>query len=294
MFFISVLSDAVPTADLNVSTEKLIHQLKIVRKIFQISACVALSLITGCSINESATKQPLSPKQNVHTNRPPEIAALQFSANNITVCDSIYFQCMARDPDNDSLTYKWHSCKVTDNSELKNYRIIQTEYNGIFIKKGSKTTWIPGALKGKYLIIVNVIDSAGYEVSALTIVNVEHKICDNILMVFEVSEIEGKSAEEYSKISKIVPSTITLSNWHDFEFAGKVHFYSLGWREINNFINGLAADKSFYIDFSDLYAPDGKIAFSNMQICNENLTGFWTLICSACDWPVLSITAIRK
>lgn len=210
------------------------------------------------------------------------------------MCDTIQFSCSAKDPDHDSLTYNWYSFKLSDNSDPNQFKIIKTDYNGQFLEQGAKVRWKPGALKGNYLILLKVTDIAGYEEVKDVIINVEHNLCDNIQMVFTVSEIEKKSIDEYAQLFDIVPSKIVLANYHDFEFEGMVYFNSSGWRDIHNFNSKLNRKKAFYTDFPDRYVADRMVVFTDIEISLDRMVGNWVLSCSTCDGAVQSFVAMRE
>lgn len=111
----------------------------------------------------------------IKTNLPPTSITLESSADTITLWDSLNLTCTVEDPENDPLSYEWTSYRITANSTLENYEIIKLSYwlnQGEFILYGKDAIWKPGKLEAKHLIVCNVQDKAGYEITAKKVVQV--------------------------------------------------------------------------------------------------------------------------
>ena len=262
-------------------------------KIFFIEIIIRTTLFIACTSFESAPIEAPTQSTVVYINQPPVIKELLFKTTNVSVCDSINFTCTAEDPDNDSLKYEWYSYKLIDTDNSKTLKIFQTEYNGTFKEIGSKTTWLPGALKGKYIIIVKVTDPAGYEAIKDVVVNAYHELCDNIHLVFDIKKIGTFEIEEYSKARGIAPKTIILSSFSYFDFAGIVQFDSIGTRNILSYPIELEYSNAFFIDCSDIYIQ-GTIVFSELEIQNSYMQGKWAVTSPLIDVSFLPFKAERK
>jgi hypothetical protein len=136
--------------------------------------CVFLLLlvISSCSPEDQITNGEPYPALKIKTNQPPTIASFGSNTDTVSICGAIDFSCQAQDPDNDSLFYEWASFKITNDSSDADYDVFYNLNRGEFIRGGEAAVWKPGRLDGKYLIICNVHDKAGYEVDTSKIVNV--------------------------------------------------------------------------------------------------------------------------
>lgn len=221
--------------------------------------------------------------QRIKTNFPPTIKELKSSSREITVCDTLNLLCDADDPDNDSLAYEWISFKLSDASTIDVYQIIKTLFVGNFLNSGKSVLWKPGILKGKYLIISKVTDTAGYESSEEVVINVTHKLCKNIQMLFSIQEVNGLSLAEFRKyVLKILPTGIIITQSDD-NYSGHVELENYGLREIKNFPESPQNGSSFYIEIDDIYNPGDRIIFSELQITKEMMTGYWIIFGSTWD-----------
>ncbi len=134
-----------------------------------------ISIFFSCESTDTVTSGLSGNGIMIKTNLPPTSISLTSSADTISFWENINLTCVVEDPENDPLTYEWTSYRVTDNSSLENYEIIELVYwlnQGVFTASGSEAVWIPGKLEGKYLILCYVQDKAGYEVSDKIIVQV--------------------------------------------------------------------------------------------------------------------------
>jgi len=131
-----------------------------------------LLIISSCSSEDQITNGESYPSLKIKTNQPPTIVSFGSNADTVSICGTIDFTCQAQDPDNDSLYYEWASFKITNDSSEGDYDVFYKLNRGEFISGGEAAVWQPGKLDGKYLIICNVHDKAGYEVDTSKIVNV--------------------------------------------------------------------------------------------------------------------------
>jgi len=143
--------------------------------------CVFLLLliISSCSPEDQITNSESYPALKIKTNQPPTIVSFESAADTMAICGTLDFTCQAQDPDSDSLFYEWASFKITNDSSEGDYDVFYNLNRGEFIRGGEAAIWQPGRLAGKYLIICNVHDKAGYEVDTSEIVNVilEEMLC---------------------------------------------------------------------------------------------------------------------
>lgn len=253
---------------------------------------LSIILLIGCTSFESQPVEVFSPSKVVVTNQPPVIKELEFESPYVSVCDSISFHCVAYDPDNDSLGFEWFSYKLSDHASQK-YEILETDYHGKFASSGSMSIWRPGALKGRYLIIVKVSDRAGYQVTENVVMHVHHKLCEDIDLIFDIKMIGGYTLEEFTKYFKIVPMTIILSSFMNSKFKGIVQFDSIGTREIASYPEELDHINTFYTDCSDYY-PEGKVVFTEIDISNDKMFGAWAVTAPTIDSDFWTFEAIRK
>jgi len=128
--------------------------------------------IPSCSPEDQITNGESYPALKIKTDQPPIIMSFESAADTVSICGALDFTCQAQDPDNDSLYYEWASFKITNDSSDQDYDVFYTLNRGEFISEGEAAVWQPGRLDGKYLIICNVHDKAGYEVDTSKIVNV--------------------------------------------------------------------------------------------------------------------------
>ena len=260
--------------------------------VFVCLICIAVALFFACTSFESPPVEVFEPSKEIHTNQPPVIQSLEFETAHISVCDSIKFSCIAWDPDYDSLRFEWLSYKLSDTAS-QNPDIHETDYGGKFSESGSKSTWLPGPLKGEYLIIVTVSDPAGYQVSKDTTINVHHELCENIDLVFDVKTIDGYSIKEFTKDFKIVPQKIVLSCFVSSNFSGIVQFDSIGSYNIQTFPQALELSNTFYTDCSGFY-PKGKVIFEKIEIFNDKMLGRWAVTSPAIDADFWKFEASRR
>jgi hypothetical protein len=129
-------------------------------------------IIPSCSSEDQITNGESYPNLKIKTNQPPTIVSFGSAADTVSICGTIDFTCHAQDPDSDSLYYEWASFKITNDSSDNDYDVFYDLNRGEFIREGETAVWQPGKLEGKYLIICNVHDKAGYEVDSSKIVNV--------------------------------------------------------------------------------------------------------------------------
>ena len=111
-------------------------------------------------------------KETVITNQRPVSAVLEIRSDSIFVEDTLRITCTVVDPENDSITFEWAAFKVTDNSTDDHYELLYSLDHGEFIKAGREAMWKPGYVNGRYLILCNATDIAGYEITALKIVHI--------------------------------------------------------------------------------------------------------------------------
>jgi len=134
-------------------------------------------IISSCSSEDQITNSESYPALKIKTNQPPTIVLFESAADTVSICGTLDFTCQAQDPDNDSLYYEWASFKITNDSSEGDYDVFYNLNRGEFISGGEAAVWQPGKLDGKYLIICNVHDKAGYEVDTSKIVNVNLEGC---------------------------------------------------------------------------------------------------------------------
>jgi len=143
------------------------------KKLILIISVIILSLFLSCEI--STTPGAQENELRIKTNLPPTGITLESSADTISFWENLNLTCSVEDPENDPLTYEWSAYRITDNSTLENYEIIKLSYwlnQGEFILSGKEAIWKPGKLEGKNLIVCNVQDKAGYEITAKKVVQV--------------------------------------------------------------------------------------------------------------------------
>jgi len=134
-------------------------------------------IISSCGSEDQITNGKSYPNLKIKTNQPPTIVSFGSAADTVSICGTIDFTCHAQDPDNDSLYYEWASFKITNDSSGEDYDVFYNLNRGEFIRGGEAAVWQPGKLDGKYLILCNVHDKAGYEVDTSKIVNVTLEGC---------------------------------------------------------------------------------------------------------------------
>jgi len=134
-------------------------------------------IIHSCSSEDQITNGESYPALKIKTNQPPTIVTFESAADTVAICGTLDFTCQAQDPDNDSLYYEWASFKITNDSSAADWDVYYNLNRGEFISGGEAAVWQPGRLEGKYLIICNVRDKAGYEVDTSKIVNVTFGGC---------------------------------------------------------------------------------------------------------------------
>jgi len=134
-------------------------------------------IISSCSPEDQITNNESYPALKIKTNQPPTIVSFGSNTDTVSICGAIDFSCQAQDPDSDSLFYEWASFKITNDSSGKDYDVFYDLNRGEYIRGGEAAVWKPGRLEGKYLILCNVHDKAGYEVDTSKIVNVTLEGC---------------------------------------------------------------------------------------------------------------------
>ncbi|MBN2612023.1 MAG: hypothetical protein JXB00_10750 [Bacteroidales bacterium] len=134
--------------------------------------CLLFLIIPSCNPEDQVTNSESYPALKIKTNQPPTIVAFESTADTVSICGTLDFTCHAQDPDSDLLYYEWASFKITNESSEDDYDVFYNLNRGEFIRGGEAAIWQPGKLDGKYLIICNVHDKAGYEVDTSKTVNV--------------------------------------------------------------------------------------------------------------------------
>ena len=129
-------------------------------------------LLCSCDLNDQTTVPVAQKETKITTNLPPTSVKLEVSSDSVFVDDTVFVSCAVEDPENDSITYDWAAFKVTDNSTEGDYLLLYSLEHGEFIETGREAVWKPGFINGKYLILCNITDKAGYEVTAAKIVRV--------------------------------------------------------------------------------------------------------------------------
>jgi len=142
---------------------------------------VLLSFFIACQSTDNVTSGSPYKEPIIKTNQPPTSIALNSSADTVSFWGSIKLSCSVEDPENDPLTYEWSSYRLTENSTLENYQIIYWLNHGDFSGTDKDVIWKPGKIAGPYLLLCNVKDKAGYEITAKRIVQVLSTECVSVL-----------------------------------------------------------------------------------------------------------------
>lgn len=187
---------------------------------------ILISASFSCEI--STTPGTRGNNMPVKNNLPPTSISLVSSADTVSFWEKVNLTCLVEDPENDPLSYEWISYRITDNSTLENYEIIKIAHwlnRGEFMSAGKDAVWNPGKIEGKYLIVCNVQDKAGYEISTQKIVNVIAIECASMLTAkctydfsdFDTSRIDPR--DHHLNLFFIVKNSLSQ----------KVNLYGCGW-----------------------------------------------------------------
>jgi hypothetical protein len=150
------------------------------RLIYGLTSIMLLFFIS-CDSDDKVTSGSIDKEINNKTNLPPTSITLTASADTVSVCDLLNLNCLVEDPENDSLTYEWSSYRLTENSTLDNYQVIYWLNHGEFSGTDKDVVWKPGRIAGPYLILCNVKDKAGYEITGKKILQVVSTECMSVL-----------------------------------------------------------------------------------------------------------------
>ncbi len=141
------------------------------RLIYGLTSIMLLFFIS-CDSDDTVTSGSIDNEINIKTNLPPTRVTLESISDTVCMTGTITLTCQAEDPENDPFTYEWASFKLTENSTVENYEFDYWHNRGRFISTGKEAIWKPAKLEGKYLILCDVKDKAGYELTATKILQV--------------------------------------------------------------------------------------------------------------------------
>ncbi len=134
-----------------------------------------------CESNDTITSGSHENELKIKNNLPPTSISLTSTADTVTFWENIILTCTVENPENDPLTYEWSSYRLSENSTLENYEVIYWLNHGEFNGTDQDVVWKPGRIAGPYLILCNVKDKAGYEITGKKILQVVSTECMSVL-----------------------------------------------------------------------------------------------------------------
>jgi hypothetical protein len=148
---------------------------------------ILLLFFISCESADKVTSGSPDDEAKIKNNLPPTSAVLISDTDTVAVCGQLNVTCLAEDPENDLLKYEWASFKVTESSTEENYELNYWLNRGEFLQTEKNAVWKPGKLAGKYLILCNVKDKAGYELTAKKIIHAVLSECPLALLTENIA-----------------------------------------------------------------------------------------------------------
>jgi hypothetical protein len=192
------------------------------------------------TVTVSDGEETVSESCNIQVvNSPPVIASLTPSATELAPSDSCTVDCVASDPDGDTLSYEW------------------AVSGGAIAGSGSNVTWEAPAAEGTYNVRVTVSDGQGGTDSAQCDITVEMK--------FGSIDIKSNPAGASVFINGVDTGNITpyvITNLTPGTYTVELRAYHYKYRQQAVIVN---PNDTTYINWSLDYAPDITLTMQPIQ-----------------------------
>lgn len=183
----------------------------------------------------------------ITTNKPPIIYEIKTLSNTVEVNNNLILECIANDPDEDSLQYHWEIFKMGTNND-----VILDQHVGKINVYQNRAEWSTSCLPGKYKVLCYVTDVT-YEVSAEKIIYVIIKSSPEELF------------PEYDRNYVIKNEEVLLFKAFQEKSEDLLDIFLLSWQDeikpitSTEFMALNEIQKTIYFLYNEFYKPENNI-----------------------------------